>query len=112
MTLILAAAALHAAVSHVTIYGDRARVERTAEVAVDESARVELPLLPDSVDPSSILLRATGAEVERIDVQHVEPDDFPADDARKVLAQLDDVDDRTRAANLEREALRAQVARL
>ena len=54
MIALLAALAVKAAVSQVTIFSDRARVVRGGDVAVDGRTAVELPLLPDSVDATSI----------------------------------------------------------
>ena len=90
---LLAAVAVQAAVSQVTVYSDRARVTRTSEVPVDGTARVELPLLPDSVDTSSIRLEARGAEVQKLDIAHVEPDAFPLGEARELLTRLEKIDD-------------------
>jgi hypothetical protein len=90
---LLAALAVKAAVTQVTVYGDRARVVRAGEVAVQGTARAELPLLPDSVDTSSIRVEASGAEVRKVDIEHVEPDEFPAGEARELLAKLEALDD-------------------
>lgn len=112
MTAILVAAAVQAAVSQVTVFGDRARVERTCTVALDGNTRVELPLLPDAVDPDSIRLATSGGELQRIDVQHVDPDDFPVGEARELLTQIDRADDRLQLAGSERDALRQQISAL
>lgn len=96
----VAAAAVQWAVSQVTVFSDRARVVRTTHAA---AGKVELPLLPDSVDPDSIRVAAAGAEVQRIDVAHVEPDAFPADEARALLVKLEKVDDRIALAAAERD---------
>jgi hypothetical protein len=90
---LLAAVAVKAAVSQVTIYSDRARVVRTGEVAVAGPTRAELPLLPDTVDVGSIRLEATGAEVHKLDIAHVEPDEFPLTEARELLGKLEKLDD-------------------
>jgi hypothetical protein len=70
LALVLAALSVNAPVSSVTVYGDRARVVRSADVALTGSIRVELPLLPIKVDPGSIRLEAAGAEVRQ--VEHAE----------------------------------------
>ena len=90
---LVAAAAVQAAVSQVTLYSDRARVVRTADLPVDGTARAELPLLPDSVDASSIRLEAKGVELQKLDIAHVEPDDFPLGEARDLLTRLEKIDD-------------------
>jgi hypothetical protein len=93
MIALLAALAVKAVVSQVTVFSDRARVVREAEVTVQGKARVELPLLPDSVDSGSIRVEAGGAEVQKVDIQHVEPDEFPAGEARALLGKLEKLDD-------------------
>src|SRR5256885_111235 len=93
MIALLAALAVKAAVPHVTLFSDRARVVRTADVPLAAGARVELPLLPDSVDASSIRVESTGAEVQKVDVEHVTPEEFPAAEARELLGKLDRIDD-------------------
>ena len=54
----VAAGLLHATaeapITSVTVYSDRARVVRTATLNVSGTQRVELPRLPDFVDPGSI----------------------------------------------------------
>ena len=90
---LLTALAVEAAVSQVTLYSDRARVVRTADLRVDGTARAELPLLPDSVDTSSIRLEARGVALQKLDIAHVEPDDFPLGEARTLLGQLEKIDD-------------------
>src|SRR5438876_4332012 len=112
MLALVAALAVKAAVSQVTIFSDRARVVRAADVAVDGRASVELPLLPDSVDASSIRVEASGAEVRKVDLQHVQPDDFPADEARELLAKLEKLDDQINLNDSERNELTAQLASL
>jgi hypothetical protein len=104
-----AAALLQSAVSQVTVFSDRARVVRTAEAPAG-AARVEFPLLPDSVDPSSIRVEAT--DLQRIDIAHVEPDAFPADEARGLLEKLEKLDDRIALLGGEREDDRQQLEAL
>src|SRR5512135_1114633 len=60
-----AVASISAPISQVTVYSDRARVTRTAALKPGSRAgeRVELPLLGDAVDPSSIWVTARGGEV-------------------------------------------------
>ena len=96
--------AVDAPISAVTVYSDRARVTRTAHVSPHGTLKVELPLLPDSVDPSTVRLTAKGARVERIDLGHVDADDFPSAAAKKLLDALDDLDDQVRLAVGEQQA--------
>ena len=90
---LVAATAVQAAVSQVTIYSDRARVVRTTDVPVDGTAHAEFPLLPDSVDTSSIRVEAKGGALQKLDLAHVEPDDFPLSEARALLTRLEKIDD-------------------
>ena len=112
MIALLAVVSLKAAVSQVTVYGDRARVERSADVAIDGEARVELPLLPEMVDVSSIRVEATGGEVRKVDVEHVEPDDFPAGEARELLGKLEKIDDQLALLADEHGQVEQQIAGL
>ncbi|HEX4385654.1 MAG TPA: DUF4139 domain-containing protein [Myxococcales bacterium] len=93
LALVFAALSVNAPVSSVTLYGDRARVVRTAEVAINGSQQLELPMLPIRVDPDSIRLEATGAEVRQVEIERVEREDYPLDEARALLARLDKLDD-------------------
>jgi hypothetical protein len=67
--------AIDAPVSAVTVYSDRARVTRTAKVPLKGGAtgtRVELPILPSGVDPSSIRVEVDAARGDEVAVQRVE----------------------------------------
>ncbi|MFN2548862.1 MAG: DUF4139 domain-containing protein [Myxococcales bacterium] len=112
MLLLLAALAVKAAVSQVTIYGDRARVVRASDVEVSGRTRVELPLLPDTVDAQSIRVEAEGAEVQKVDIQHVQPDEFPVGEARQLLDKLDSVDDNLRKLADDRSELQQHLSSL
>lgn len=109
---LLVALAIKAAVTQVTVFGDRARVVRAGEVEVSGSTKAELPLLPDSVDSSSIRVEAAGAEVQKVDIQHVQPDEFPVGEARELLGKLDALDDRLRKLADDRTELSAHLAAL
>src|SRR4051794_14061942 len=112
MLALLTALAVKAAVSQVTVFSDRARVQRVADVQVDGRTPVELPLLPDSVDAGSIRVEASGAEVRKVDIQHVQPDEFPVDEARQLLAQLEKLDDALALIDRERADITAQIGAL
>src|SRR3954465_8771921 len=109
MLALFAALAVKAAVTQVTVFGDRARVVRAAEVDVAGRTRVELPLLPDSVDSGSIRVEAEGAEVQKVDIQHVQPDEFPVGEARELLNKLDDIDDKLRKLGDDRNELQQHL---
>ena len=111
-----AAVVVAAPVSNVTVFSDRARVVRTAEISPSGNEKLELPLLPDSVESDSIRVEGAGAlEVKRIDIEHIDGDDFPRDRARALLDQLEKADDeiaRARAELNEVSAARSLLERL
>ena len=100
----LAVVTASAPITSVTVYSDRARVTRSAAVSVDGTARVELPLLVDGVDPSTIWVEASGAEVQRVDIAHVDAGEFPRDEARELLSKIEKLDDQLARAHGERAA--------
>jgi hypothetical protein len=108
--------AANAPVVSVTVFNDRARVVREAKLNVHGSERFALALLPDSVEPSSIRLELVDAPhattVQRVDLVHLDTDAFPEDDARKLLDQLDEADDRINLVYRERALVRAQQIQL
>ena len=77
--------AVDAPITSVTVYSDRARVVRTAQLTVSGTQRVELPTLRGTVDASSIRVEAEGAEVTRVDLRPVGPEALVPSEARKVL---------------------------
>jgi hypothetical protein len=105
-------AAVDAPVTSVTVYSDRARVVRTARVALSGTQRVELPLLYGSVDPASIRVEAQGAEVTRVDIRPVESEALPATEARRLVTELERLDDQLSQVRAEREAYTAQLTAL
>ncbi|MBI3185375.1 MAG: mucoidy inhibitor MuiA family protein [Myxococcales bacterium] len=104
--------ALEAPVQKVTVYSDRARVTRAASLPVSGEVTLELPLLLDTVDPSSIRVEATGAEVRRVDIAHLDDDQLEPDEARKLLGELDKLGDQLALARAELAAHRAQLQAL
>ncbi len=116
-TLLLAATSPGAQVTAVTVFNDRARVVREARLELHGSARFELALLPDSVDPGSVRLEVSGAnggkaEVRQVELVHVDTEIFPEAEARKLLDQLDEADDRLALAQRERKIVRDQLQAL
>jgi hypothetical protein len=113
----LAAASLlnataEAPITSVTVYSDRARVVRTATLTVSGTQRVELPRLPDLVDPDSIRVEAQGAEVSFVDVRKASAPPFPQQEARKLLETLDRLDDTLARVEAERAAYSLQLTAL
>ncbi|WP_223645770.1 mucoidy inhibitor MuiA family protein [Corallococcus sp. EGB] len=106
------AATTEAPITAVTVYSDRARVERTATVTVSGTQRVELPRLPDFVDPDSIRVEAQGAEVSSVDIRPASAPSFPLDSAKQLLGMLDKLDGDLARVESERLAFEAQLAAL
>jgi hypothetical protein len=105
-------AAVDAPVTSVTVYSDRARVVRTARVGLSGTQRVELPLLYGTVDPDSIRVEAQGAEVTRVDIRPVESEALPATEARRLVTELERLDDQLSQVRAERDAYTAQLTAL
>ncbi|QSQ28423.1 mucoidy inhibitor MuiA family protein [Pyxidicoccus parkwayensis] len=105
-------ATTEAPISAVTVYSDRARVVRTATLTVSGTQRVELPRLPELVDPDSIRVEAQGAEVSSVDVRPASAPPFPQDEAKKLLGALDKLDDDLARVTAERAAVELQLAAL
>jgi hypothetical protein len=106
------ATAVDAPVTSVTVYSDRARVVRTAQLTVSGTQRVELPTLRGTVDPSSVRVEAEGAEVARVDLKTVSAEALATDEARGVLDALDKLEDQLVRNRAEREACSAQLTAL
>ncbi len=87
-------AALDAPVTSVTVFSDRARVTRTAKVAVAGTQRIELPPLVEGADPATVRVEAVGATVQRVEIAHVDASDLPLDEARALATSLEQLDDR------------------
>jgi hypothetical protein len=103
------AAAVEAPVEAATVFSSGARLTRTAHVTLDGTTAVELPLLPDTIDPASIRIEAEGAEVKRADISRVDQAALPVGEARSLLDALDALDDRLAQVRGEAEARSAMV---
>lgn len=106
--LFLSLAALDAPVTQVTVFTDQARVVRTAQVPVSGAQKLEFPPLRDTADVASVRVEAQGAEVKRVELERIEPEKLRTDEAKKVLAELDQVDLELDRLNQERAALGTQ----
>src|SRR5439155_21550366 len=104
--------AIDAPVREVTVYSDRARVVRAASITVNGVQVVELPLLLETVDTSTLRVEAQGAEVRRVDVELVDAQDVPADEAKALLQKLEQLDDQIALAGTQRAISQAQVQAL
>lgn len=113
-----AALAMDAPVTAVTVYSDRARVTRTAKLSLQgaQPMRVELPLLPSRVNPSSIRVdvhsaRGDDASVQRVEVAYVDASEakLPTQEVVKLLEELDALDDQLATLQAEQSAYAAQL---
>src|SRR5262249_60374258 len=102
--LVLLATAADAPITRVTVHPDRARIERTLRLELRGTESVELPLLPASVDPASIRIEATGAEVLAVEIHSAGPAEVPAPEARRLLRSLDEGEAQLAAAGPGQEA--------
>ena len=107
--LILALAAVDAPVTQVTVFTDQARVVRTARLTVSGTQRLEFPSLRDSVDVSSLRVESSGAEVKRIDIERLAPEQLRTAEAKEVLAELEKVESELDRLNQERAVLQPQL---
>jgi hypothetical protein len=106
------ATAIEAPITSVTIYSDRARVVRTAQLTVSGTQRIELPVLRGTVDASSLRVEAEGAEINRVDLRRVSPQALVPSEARKVIDTLERLQDQIDRNQAERETVSAQLAAL
>jgi hypothetical protein len=102
------AVSVDAPVSAVTVYSDRARVVRSAKVGGSGARRVEI-VVPQRADPASIRVEADGAQVTRVEIARLDEAQFPADEVRKLLAQLETLDDKLARNRAEHDAWAAQL---
>jgi hypothetical protein len=109
---LLATGAVDAPITSVTVYSDRVRVVRTARLTLSGTQRVELSLLRGGVDASSVRVEAEGAEVARVDLRPISAEAITPAEVRKVLDELDSLDDQLERNRAEREACGAQLAAL
>lgn len=103
--------AIDAKVSHVTVYSDRALVQRTASVPRAGSGlrKITLPLLVGSVDPQSIRLASSNGEVLSVDIRYVDSSDLPVAEAEKLLASLEALQALTQKTQNEAAVYRHQL---
>ena len=103
--------AIDAKVSHVTVYSDRALVQRTASVprAGSSPRKITLPLLVGSVDPQSIRLASSNGDVLSVDIRYVDSSDLPIAEAEKLLASLEALQALTQKTQNEAAVYRHQL---
>ncbi|WP_141620668.1 mucoidy inhibitor MuiA family protein [Myxococcus sp. AB036A] len=105
-------ASLDAPVTSVTVYSDQAQVVRSGSLTVSGSRRVTFPRLPQNVDTDSIRVEAEGAEVSHVDVRTVKGEAFSHDEARKLIARLEEIDAALARITAERNVHHAQIEAL
>jgi hypothetical protein len=90
-----AAPRIDARVAEVTVYSDRARVRRRGSVTLKPGPAVfRLSDLPGAAFIDTVRLSATGARVLRVEAAPVERERFSIEQAKKLLDELDAVNDR------------------
>jgi hypothetical protein len=99
--------AAEAPVTSAVLYSGQARLTRTAELTVSGHAAVELPLLPPESDPDSVRVEVSGARLEIVEVARLGPLSFRADEARKLLASVERLEDDLAVAMAEDASLAA-----
>jgi N-terminal domain of unknown function (DUF4140) len=92
------------------VFGDRARIVRTAVVTSD-ALPVEFTLLHGGVDVSTIRVEAPGARVLRVDLENVPAAAFAGDAARKASEVVQQLSNRIAVATSAGEARRRAVPR-
>lgn len=81
-----------APVTAVTVYGDRARVTRTATLTLPGKRTVLFPVLGPGVDPATLRLESAEAEIETFEIVRVTEDELPVGEARQLLDALEKLD--------------------
>ncbi len=109
--LVVVTAAVDAPVSAVTVFSDRAQVTRSVALRISGTQRLEMPVLPERADLSTVRVEVAGAgaSVERVDVEQVLPEEIPADEARKLLAEIEALDARIALVEQQLQAWRIQT---
>ena len=89
-----AAPRVDARVAEVTVYSDRARVRRRGRATFKAGAAViRFPDLPGATFLDTVRLSASGARVLRVEAVPIQRDRLAIDQAKKLLDELDAVDD-------------------
>ena len=106
--LVLALSAIDAPVTQVTVFTDQARVVRTAQVTVAGNQSLEFPPLRDTAEVASMRVEAQGAEVKRVDIERIAPEQLRTAEAKQVLTDIEKIDVEVDRLNQERAALSSQ----
>ncbi len=93
----------------VTVFSDRARIVRRGPVGLERGTQtIQLPTLPATVDPNSVRLSATGAQVLRVEVVQRTSSALPQTEAEAVLHELNQLLDQRRKLTDARNELSAE----
>jgi hypothetical protein len=107
--LIGKAARVEAPIAHVTIYSDRARVRRRAEVSVSGIEAIRLPDLPGAVLLDTVRVSAPGARILRVEVLPVQHELVSIAEVKALLDALDAANDDARRIQLRLEVERKDL---
>ncbi len=111
--LALRAEALAMPIEHVTVFSDRARVERKGKASSKSGVRVlRLPDLPGSTLLDTVRVGAAGASVLRVEVTPVKEDRGAIDEVRAVLDKGEALRTKQAALVARRGVLAAELAKL
>lgn len=104
-----------APVSKVVVYEDGVRITRSVSVDPKSTRRIEPLLLPREIDPASVrvaVAEGAGVVLDSIQVTRLDAEALPVDEARRLIANLADLDDEVERAELEVNAVQRALATL
>jgi hypothetical protein len=92
-------------ITDVTVFSDRARVTRSGSLPVNGDKKLELATLVDTVDPSTVIVDVVGAELQAVELTHLDDEQLPVGEARTLLTQLEENADAIAKVSSETAAL-------
>ncbi len=109
--LVEAAAKVDAPIAQVTVYSDRARIERRARVALAAGAQtVQLPDLPGAVMMDTVRVGTSTGRVIRVEAVPVERERFSIEQVAGLLARLEALADGYQAKQAQRQVYDLELA--
>src|SRR5688500_7528416 len=84
-----ALAAVDARVTDVTVFSDKAQVTRQAQVPINGVTEVELGPFFERIDPATLRVEATGAELRRAELVPTRVDGFSSAEAKTLIEALE-----------------------
>jgi hypothetical protein len=106
---LLAALALSQAaplpITDVTVFSDRARITRSGSLPVTGDKKLELATLADTVDTSTVVVEVVGADLQAVELTHLDDEQLPVGEARTLLTQLEENADALSRVRAEASAL-------